>query len=420
MWKSIRENKTNSVILLSMLAVVLIMLGGAIGFYFSGQQSLDGLFFGSVIAVVIWLIMLMTSLYGGEEILLRTAGARKVSHSEAPQLYNVVEEMQLASGLTVTPAVYIIDTPVPNAFAVGRTPERAAIAVTAGLMSKLNRDELQGVVAHELGHIVNRDTLFMTLAGVTVGAVVIISDLFLRSLWYSSRARRGVSRGGDKLAPIIMVVSIVFAVLAPFMAQLLYFACSRKREYLADASAVKFTRYPEGLAAALEKILGAQTDDFNVSRTHAPMYIINPLAARGKSSSLFSTHPPVEERIQVLRNMVAGSSFADYDNAYKNLKNGENVIDYQTLLDTEPQEIRSATARDSDSTEKQKWRETQNIFQSPETYGMLMCTCGLNMKIPRNFDEPAIECPKCGHQNRVPAEFLAAAEILDHHPSLPK
>ncbi|MBS1271870.1 MAG: Protease HtpX [Candidatus Marinimicrobia bacterium] len=413
MWEAIRENKTNSVILLMVLAVVLAGLGAVIGLYFAGASSIDGLFFGIAIAMVIWIIMLLTSFFGGEQILLRTAGAREVQHSEAPQLFNIVEEMQIASGLSALPKVYIIDTPEPNAFAVGRSPERAAVAVTSGLMAKLNRDELQGVVAHEVGHIVNRDTLFMTIVGVTVGAVVIISDMFLRGLWYSSRSRRNLSRDNGKMGAIIMVVSILAAILAPLLAQIMYFACSRKREYLADASAAKFTRYPEGLASALQKISGYQGDNVETSRTHAPMYIVNPLAAKGKTGGLFSTHPSVEDRIRILRGMGGDASFAQYEEAYKSLHPGEKMIDNRTLVESEPTETREASAESTKASEKKKWRDVQNILQQGEGYGMLMCMCGLNMKVPRNFEDETIECPKCGRENRVPAEFLAAAAALE-------
>ena len=296
MWEAIQLNKRKSAALIVLLALVLAALGGAIGFYLQPRYPEDGIFWGVLIAMVVWIVMLLVSTASGDRILLATAGAHEVKYDDAPQLFNIVEEMKIASGLPAMPRIFIIDNHVPNAFAVGLKPERAAVAVTTGLMSKLNRDELQGVIAHEIGHIVNRDTLFMTMAGVTVGAVIIIADLFLRGLWYSSLTggrRRSSSRDGGQGQIVIMVIAIVLAILAPLLAQILYFATSRKREYLADASSAQFTRYPEGLASALEKISAGQSKEYKKSRALAPMYIVNPMAASGKAVGLFSTHPPV-------------------------------------------------------------------------------------------------------------------------------
>jgi len=178
MWQVIRANRRKSIILIIMMALVLGALGGVIGYYLQPRYPEDGIFYGVLAAMIVWIVMLLISTAGGERILLATAGAHEVKYDDAPQLFNIVEEMKIASGLPAMPRVFIIDNHVPNAFAVGLKPERAAVAVTTGLMSKLNRDELQGVIGHEIGHIVNRDTLFMTMAGVTVGAVVIIADLF--------------------------------------------------------------------------------------------------------------------------------------------------------------------------------------------------------------------------------------------------
>ena len=182
--------------------------------------------------------------------------------------------MRISAALPAMPRVFIIDTPVPNAFAVGLKPERACVAVTAGLLERLSRDELQGVIAHELGHISNRDTLFMTLAGVTLGAIVLLADAGLRMMFWGggSRRRSSNNKNGGAAMAVMVIVALVLAILAPILARLLYFACSRQREYLADASAAQFTRYPAGLAHALRKI--AQQQDpkkIPVNRVVAPM-----------------------------------------------------------------------------------------------------------------------------------------------------
>ena len=218
--------------------------------------------------------------------------------------------MRIAASLPAMPSVFIIDTPVPNAFAVGLNPERACVAVTVGLLERLNRDELQGVIAHELGHISNRDTLFMTLAGVTLGAIVLLADAGMRMMfWGGGRRRSSSSSGkGGGAAAILMIAALVLAILAPILARLLYFACSRQREYLADASAAQYTRYPAGLANALRKIaLQQDPQKIPVNRVVAPMYAINPLAAAG-SASIFGTHPPTEERIRRLMEMQGGAA----------------------------------------------------------------------------------------------------------------
>ena len=303
MWEAISANKRRSALLIVSLAALLALMGMAIGFLMGGKPQTA--YFGAFIGISIWGVMLLVNMMGGESVLLSSASAREVAHDEAPQLYNVVEEMRIAASLPAMPRVFIIDTPVPNAFAVGLKPERACVAVTTGLLERLNRDELQGVIAHELGHISNRDTLFMTLAGVTLGAIVLLADAGMRMMfWGGGRRRSSSSSGkGGGAAAILMIAALVLAILAPILARLLYFACSRQREYLADASAAQYTRYPAGLANALRKIAAQQDPKkIPVNRVVAPMYAINPLAAAG-SSSVFGTHPPTEERIRRLLEM---------------------------------------------------------------------------------------------------------------------
>ena len=303
MWEAISANRRRSALLIASLAALLAIMGMAIGFLMGGRPQTA--YFGAFVGICIWGVLLLVNLMGGESVLLSSANAREVAHDEAPQLYNVVEEMRIAAALPAMPRVFIIDTPVPNAFAVGLNPERACVAVTAGLLERLSRDELQGVIAHELGHVSNRDTLFMTLAGVTLGAIVLLADAGMRMMfWGGGGRRRSSSSGkGGGGAAILMIAALVLAILAPILARLLYFACSRQREYLADASAAQYTRYPAGLANALRKIaLQQDPKKIPVNRVVAPMYAINPLAAAG-SFSVFGTHPPTEERIRRLLEM---------------------------------------------------------------------------------------------------------------------
>ena len=302
MWEAIADNKRRSAWLIFIMALLLAGMGGAIGLLMGGSSQTAS--FGMFAGLCIWGVMLLVNMMGGESVLLSSANAREVEHDEAPQLYNIVEEMRIAAALPAMPRVFIIDTPVPNAFAVGLKPERACVAVTAGLLERLSRDELQGVIAHELGHISNRDTLFMTLAGVTLGAIVLLADAGMRMMFYGGgNRRRSSGKNGGAAMAVLMIAALALAILAPLIARLLYFACSRQREYLADASAAQFTRYPAALANALEKIAAQQDPKkIPVNRVVAPMYAINPLAAAG-SFNVFGTHPPTAERIRRLLEM---------------------------------------------------------------------------------------------------------------------
>ena len=399
MWELIQSNKRKSFWLILLLAAVLAGLGYAIG------ASVDpdvGGSLGLLAAVVIWTIMMLTNLLAGEQILLASAGARELNREEAPQLFNIVEEMNIASGLPVLPRVYLIGSDTPNAFAVGLNSKRAAVAVTTGLLSRLNRDELQGVIAHELGHISNRDTLFMTLAGVTLGAVILLADLYLRGMFRAGRSRRS-SKSEGQLAAIMIIVALVLAILAPLLARLLYFACSRRREYLADASAAQFTRYPEGLASALEKIALQPGGRLEVSRALAPMFIVNPLAAHGSALSLFSTHPATEDRIRVLRGMASGSSLAAYEEAFRSAHGNRGIVGARSLQGAEETGIRAPTAEPPPVPGAQR-REARDLQHKANGLSVVTCPCGVRFKIPPGFPDPSFNCPRCGTRHEIPGK----------------
>lgn len=409
MWEAIESNKRKSVFLIILLALMLIALGAGIGAWLAP----DAMPFGVLTALGLWIILMAIAFASGENVLLATAGAREVTRDQAPQLVNIVEEMKIASGLPAMPRVFIIDSDVPNAFAVGLKPERSAVAVTTGLLARLNRDELQGVIAHEIGHIANRDTLFMTLAGVTVGAVIILADVFLRGMWWSGGGgrRRSSSRGNGQAAAIMALIAIILAVVAPLVAQLLYFACSRRREYLADASAAQFTRYPEGLASALEKISNYRGGTLHVSRAVAPMFTVNPMQLRGGASSLFSTHPPTEDRIRVLRAM-GGASLASYEEAYRKLHGGGGLLGAKDLAASPDQPLRQPQ-REAPEDSVAKWRAAQDLVNRADGYGVIACPCGLRIKLPPDFGVTSIRCPRCGRiHNTSSPEFLATAAAM--------
>jgi heat shock protein HtpX len=410
MWELIRANKRNSIILMVIMAAVLLLLGFIIGMAFFGQE---GGFFGLMIATAIWLILTLISLSSGDQILLAASRAKPVTHEVHPQLFNVVEEMKIAAGLPAMPKIYIINDPAPNAFATGRNPKNASVAVTAGLLGRLNRDELQGVIGHEISHIVHRDILFVTLAGIMLGSIVLLSQVFLRGMFYSSMSgshRRYSSggKGGGQAQIVMLIIAIVAAIIAPIMAYLLYFALSRRREYLADAGAARLTRYPEGLASALEKIAGDPSPQLaSVNKVTAPMYIVNPFKKKTqmKLSDLTSTHPPISERIRILRNMTQGASFKQYSDAFTNVTHSKTVVPVAALSTKEDVALRQASAEvvKKDRLDKQM-RQVGDIMRKVNQFIFLTCACGLKLKIPPNFKGDNVKCPRCNKILELPSK----------------
>jgi heat shock protein HtpX len=299
----IAANRRNSLLLIAGFLGFVTVFGYVIGYAWLGDPARA--LFGLVLAFVVGTVSGLVTYYGGDRIVLAASRAKEITHDDAPVLFNVVEEMTIASGVSM-PKVYIIEDSAPNAFATGRDPEHASVAVTSGLLEKLNRDELQGVIAHEMSHVANYDIRYAMLVGILVGTTVLISDFFLRGLWFGGG--RGRQReGGGQIQLIMIVVAIVLAVLAPLFARLLQLSISRQREYLADATAIQLTRNPKGLADALQKISGDREVLEAANRATAHLYIVNPIKKFEKrAKGLFSTHPPIEERIQILRSLESG------------------------------------------------------------------------------------------------------------------
>lgn len=297
MYEQISSNKRKSFFLILFFLVLIFALGWLFG------QITDLGSYALIPAAIIAVLMTIGSYYGSDKIVLAVSRARPVSKEEYPYLYNVVEGLAIAAGLP-KPRCYIINDTAPNAFASGRNPKNSVIVVTTGLLDKLNRAELEGVIAHEMSHIKNYDILVQTLAVVMVGVVVLLSDWILRSFFWGGGRRRSSDKQGGNAGSILIVVALVLAVLSPLFAQLLKLAVSRKREYLADANGALLTRYPPGLASALKK-LSADKEPLEVAnKATAHLYIVNPLKdIKGKMNVMFSTHPPVEKRIEALENM---------------------------------------------------------------------------------------------------------------------
>lgn len=252
------------------------------------------------IALIVAGIMNFISYYWSDKIVLGISGAKPVSEADNRQLYHLVENLCIAAGLP-TPKIYIMNDSSPNAFATGRNPKHAAICFTSGILEKLNKQELEGVAAHELSHVGNRDTLVMTVVAVLVGTVALLSDWFLRSMWFGGDRDRE-----DRGSAVFAILAIAAAILAPIIATLIQLAISRRREFLADASGVILTRYPQGLENALIKISSDPEPVQSASSGTAHMYIVNPLKGRdgaGWFTNLFNTHPSVQARIKALQEM---------------------------------------------------------------------------------------------------------------------
>lgn len=286
-----RANTQRTWLLMAVFLSLVIALGWMISFYYNNQAIL-------YIAIIFSLVMNFASYWWSDKIVLSLAGARPAKHDDNMELYHLVENLSITAGLPM-PKLYIIEDNAPNAFATGRDKKHAVVAVTTGLLSILNKNELEGVIAHELSHIGNRDILLQSIVVVLVGMIAILSDMFVRSrLVFGNRDN---NKGGG----IIALVGLIFIILSPIIASLVQLAISRQREYLADSSGALLTRYPEGLASALEKISSYSGSLKRASNATAHLYISNPFGAKaGKGlASLFMTHPPAEKRIAKLREM---------------------------------------------------------------------------------------------------------------------
>ena len=296
MYKQIDANKQKTWLLFLVFIIFISAIGYFLSYYY---QSYDFLFLAIIISIAISLI----SYYAGDKVALMSTGARPIKKEDNPYVYNLVENLCLTAGLPV-PKIYLIPDNFPNAFATGRNPKNASLALTTGLVQSLENEELEGVIAHELAHIKNYDIRLMMAVIVLVGIVTVAADMWWRS---GMRARNSDNdnRGGQ-LGSIIMAVGLILLILSPIIAKLLQLAISRKREYLADADGALLTRYPEGLARALEKISSYKLPMVKASNATAHLYIANPFGGRAVKglAHLFSTHPPAEERIRVLREMA--------------------------------------------------------------------------------------------------------------------
>jgi heat shock protein HtpX len=299
MFEEVRSNKIKSVFLVILFIIMIVLLGAAIGFVYG--NTTESTIFGIVIAMIVSVIYSFIGYYSGDAMILSMSGAKPVTKQEYPYLYNTIEGLSIAAGIPV-PKAYVIEDSALNAFATGRSPENASITVTTGLLKTMNRQELEGVIAHEMSHIKNYDIRMMMLAAVLVGVITLISDFMLRSFIYG---KKDSSRDQGKFTILIIIIAIVFAILAPLIGQLIKLAISRKREYMADANGAILTRYPPGLASALRKISN-DPDPLvdNANKATAHLFISTPFKdSKSFVAKLFSTHPPIQDRIKRLEEM---------------------------------------------------------------------------------------------------------------------
>ncbi len=304
MHEQIAANKRKTVLLFIAAIAFTALIGYAIGFLF-----FQGGVVGVVLATILAVALSLGSYFAGDRIVLASTGAREVTAEQEPRLHNIVEGIAIAAGVP-KPRVYVVPEQAPNAFATGRNPEHSSIAVTQGLLDIMNRVELEGVIGHEMSHVLDRDILVGTVVATVVGAAVLMSEFFMRS-WFWSGGRMGGRRDGGDGGGIIMLVlfavGIVLLILAPLAGQLIKLSVSRNREYLADAEGVLLTRYPPGLISALEKIRDAPHAMRSANNATAHLWLEQPSRVPGQETStmekLFSTHPPIEERIQRLKEM---------------------------------------------------------------------------------------------------------------------
>jgi len=311
----IGANRRNSFLMAAFVVALLCLLGFTIGYAIVGTPA--GGVAATLLALAVGSVSGVATYFGGDKLVLTVSGARPIDDTTAPQVMNVVREMAIAANVPM-PSVYVIDDTAPNAFATGRDPAHASIAITTGLLEKLDREELQGVIGHELSHVRNYDIRFSLVVGVMVGAIAILADFFLRfTFWSGVSGRRSSSReGGNGAQAIIAIVAIVLAILAPIISRFIQLAVSRQREYLADASGVELTRNPYGLERALARIATDQEVLEVANRGTQHMYFTNPIKKfEARSSGLMDTHPPILDRINRLRQLTGDPPLGSSESA---------------------------------------------------------------------------------------------------------
>ena len=407
MWKQISKNKRNSVFVFLALSFLLLLIGALVGFVLS-EGTIAGAVVGAIITVLIhWADVCVRnkkslSISVGKNI-------QKCTKDDNQKLYNIVEEMSIAAGLSVVPDIYIMDTSEPNAFACGFSPEKSCVCVTTGLLELCNRDEVQGVIAHEIAHIVNRDTTYLLHATIVLEGICTLAEGYCRA------GRRSSSQGGS-------VIIVLLILITPLIANLLYFLLSRKREFLADACAAQYTRYPVGLASALKKISNPflkktkrglndkkETSQFK-SNPYLKVSCITPVVS--PSLRLFSTHPSTDDRIKILMSMTDGADYASYNKAYLSVTKSAGVIHQSDVAACKKTPIRigepmvglvgltggelTPEIKKMELDERiERRREVEDMMWKYERYSFINCPCKTRLKLPPTFKNKEVICPHC-------------------------
>lgn len=421
MWFIIESNKRKTAIFLFFITVFLLFFGAVLGFSFS-TDLYEGTYYGTAIGALISLMCLIFIIFyvnaKSSEFFLNQADAVKVCGDSMPVLRNVVEEMAISSALGFVPKIYLIESSVPNAFAVGINEKNSAVAVTTGLLSILNRDELQGVIAHEISHIKNKDTLYLMYSGVILGVIIAVSDFIIRAfLRSSSRRSKGAGLG--------IFIAVILALLSPVIVRILYFTISRKREFLADACACQYTRYPTGLASALYKISRyepAMTDkEFIMDEKAASnkllnvMYIHNFIQANKPKtflSGLFATHPSIDDRINILKSMGA-ADIEEYAKRFSIVVANKNIISRNKLASLNlapiPVVVPAVVSMSVEEEQNQKikeerktrQREAKDAYKQAKNYKIIKCDCETILKIPPEYNRSTVICPHCKQVHEI-------------------
>ena len=411
MWELIRRNRRRSILLFGLMAGILVAFGASLGYALAPEA---GWYWGMVAACLVWGALAIVTVVQGDSVVLSMSGATEVPRELHPTLHNVVEEMSIAAGLGTVPKIYVVPDTAPNAFAVGGSLRHSSVVVTAGLLTTLDRDELQGVVAHEIAHIQNRDVLFLTHAGVMLGSIVMMSESFARLLRFSyGRAIRVRTRGGKNGPnPVFLIAAVLFAFLGPVLARLLYYAISREREFLADASAARLTRYPQGLADALEKISGASGSLPSLTSVTGPMYISDPVAQtddtsrRGFMDRLAATHPPAAQRIAILRKLAGEPSgtvsLRQYQRAWVSVTGARTPLLGEAAMESLDRVEQRRSASTDTPVGLGGLHAALDLVRAANRYKFVTCGCGMQIKIPPDYARPGITCPRCGESHLVP------------------
>jgi heat shock protein HtpX len=426
MWEQVEANRKKTTLLIVCMALLLISVGFFCGIYVGSEAVCTFIpaenkkfvscvnygLFGVFAAFIVWAIQSLIALYAGDQIILSLMGAKEVKEEHDKRLHNIVDEMVIASGLGKKPTIYVIDDHRPNAFAVGRGQNNASVAVTTGLLEIMNRDELQGVIAHEIAHIQNEDVLLMTMMANTIGTIVLLSEITVRVMRFSGSSRRSNSKdGGGAIVLIFVVVGLLLMVLSPIIARLIYFAASRNREYLADACAALYTRYPSGLASALAKIhsfshgntqvmskeSSVEDEEQKINQMVAPMFIVNPLQRETKNfkGSPFDSHPPLGARIEILNSFGNGTvSLEKYNENFRRVvDSSSSIISVKSSSELKETEQREPSQNEDDPITKK--RSVNDLIWNASGFTQYECSCGTKLKIPKAKAQSKLNCPHC-------------------------